>query len=63
VVKIVTSLLPTPVTDGMMATEMPEVIRPYSTAAAPESFFRTAAIFPLAGFLCCLPARVNVCAH
>ena len=37
---MVPSLFPTPVTEGMMATEMPEVISPYSTALVPDLSFR-----------------------
>jgi hypothetical protein len=35
-----TSWVPTFLTEGMMATAMPELKRPYSIAAAPDSFFR-----------------------
>ena len=35
--KVVFSLLPRPCTTAMIATEMPEAMRPYSMAVAPDS--------------------------
>src|ERR1700719_136882 len=66
VVKVFTSWVPTFLTEGMMATEMPEASRPYSIAAAPDWSFRKRRIWfnmGCLGFFClfCLPpeARFN----
>jgi hypothetical protein len=40
IVKTLMSFIPTFFTAGMIATEIPETISPYSIAAAPDSSFR-----------------------
>jgi hypothetical protein len=42
---VVLRLVPTPFTAAMIATAMPDAMRPYSMAVAPESSFRNAANF------------------
>jgi hypothetical protein len=44
---VVFSLLPTPLTAAMIATEIPAAIKPYSMAVAPDSFFRNATILEI----------------
>ena len=45
-VNVVLSLVPSPVTTGIMATAIPVAIRPYSIAVAAESSLRKALSFP-----------------
>jgi hypothetical protein len=51
-VKTLTSWVPTFLTEGMIATEMPEARSPYSIAAAPDWSFRKRRIWFNMGCLC-----------